>query len=88
MYKAWRHVVLCRVRDSITLPKMCNPSDLEPVCIYRSMTTAVVDCLRALPSPNVRLLETLQWHLHDPKALVTHRIFMITKFLLNEVSPT
>ena len=57
MYKAWRHVVLCKVRDSITLPNMCNPSDLEPVCISKSMTTAVADCLRALPSQNVRVLE-------------------------------
>ncbi len=86
MYKAWRHVVLCKVRDSITLPNMCNPSDLEPVCISKSMTTAVADCLRALPSQNVRVLETLQWHLHDPKIFVTHRVFMITKSLLNELS--
>ena len=86
MYEAWRHAVPCRVWDTITLPNMCSSSDLDPVCKSRSMITAVVGCLRALPSQDVWVLDTLQWHLHNPKIFVTHRVFIITKFLLNELS--
>ena len=80
-----RDIVPCRICDSITLPCTCNVSDLQLIFISRRATISVADCLRALLYQNFRVLDTFHWHLRNPKVVVTHRVFIITHFLLKEL---